>query len=702
MTQSIKVFSLGNKIPTCNKNKIEYINLPFCFDTETTSYINKNNEKVGFIYIWQLCGIEPDDDHCITGRTIEEFVELCNQLVQLYNLNKNRRLVIYVHNLPFDFQFIKKYFDFEKVFCTNMRKVLFAVTKNGIEFRDSYIYSRLSLEKIGENLIYHNIEKMVGDLDYSKIRSPLTKLSEKEMGYCLNDVKVLCAYIKEQLLIYKTVAKMPYTNTGKVRSYVKHHCLKSKTFKTIMKRLTLDLETYLRLHKAFTGGFTHANYRKVGKIIRNVVSKDFTSSYPTVLLSEKFPMSAPIKISTKEFLSMSDKEKDMYCWLADIRLEGDVYSISKSDDYISYSKCTKCVNPELNNGRVNSCDKLEMTITDVDYDIIKNTYHYNNKYIKNVVLFEKRYLPKELFECILKFYNDKTTLKDVAGKEIEYLISKEMLNAIYGMCVTAILKPELGFDYENNEFLKSRNLTIDESENLIEKYNNNKNKIVFYPWGVWCTAYARKNLWNGIMNIEYNSKGESDYIYSDTDSIKITNIKQHEKYFEYYNQNITKKLEIALEHHGLNKNLLCPETIKGKKKPLGVWDDDGTYIRFKTLGAKRYMYEYRQKNSCVTKIKTTVSGIKKKTLSRYLCKKGDPFNNFNFGLEINENESDKITLNYIDDERRVELIDCDNNFWCSNILSGIYMENTTFAITDGGNLEEFIETAIGDLTDNLI
>ena len=49
------------------------------------------------------------------------------------------------------------------------------------------------------------------------------------------------------------------------------------------------------------------------------------------------------------------------------------------------------------------------------------------------------HLPKEIIETILKLYKDKTELKGVEGKETEYLHSKELLNSIYGMCVTSIV-----------------------------------------------------------------------------------------------------------------------------------------------------------------------------------------------------------------------------------------------------------------------
>ena len=52
-----------------------------------------------------------------------------------------------------------------------------------------------------------------------------------------------------------------------------------------------DLECYNILKEGFAGGFTHASYLWVGRNIKGKIdSFDFTSSYPAVMLSEKYPM----------------------------------------------------------------------------------------------------------------------------------------------------------------------------------------------------------------------------------------------------------------------------------------------------------------------------------------------------------------------------------------------------------------------------
>ena len=74
----------------------------------------------------------------------------------------------------------------------------------------------------------------------------------------------------------------------------------------------------------------------------------------------------------------------------------------------------------------------------------------------------------ELSTEYLKFYSDKTTLKGVKGKEVEYLISKEMLNSLYGMTVYNPIKTQ--YTYEKDEW------------NCEEKEINEKNIAGFYEY----------------------------------------------------------------------------------------------------------------------------------------------------------------------------------------------------------------------------
>ena len=140
-----------------------------------------------------------------------------------------------------------------------------------------------------------------------------------------------------------------------------------------------------------------------------------------------------------------------------------------------------------------------------------------------------------------------------------------MINSCYGMCVTDPCRDEIVFE-NNNWIEKKANI-----EELLEKYNTSRSRFLYYPWGVWVTAYARRNLFSGINEFK------DDYIYSDTDSIKVINIDKHKDYIENYNKIITKKIEMCLKHYSIPVEMSMPKTIKGKVKPLGVWDYEGMY-----------------------------------------------------------------------------------------------------------------------------
>ncbi len=202
-----------------NGKKEVFYNIPAGFDIETSSFYYLN-QKTAIMYEWTL-GI----NNLITyGRTWEQFKTLLYAISVVLRTQQNRRLVIYVHNLPYEFQFIRKHFSWTKIFFLDNRKPVYAITDTGIEFRCSLKLSGKSLAATAKDLTKYKTEKMVGDLDYSLIRHPETPLTDKELGYCFNDVKVLLNYIQEKIEQDGNIVKIPLTNTGYVRRYVKNEC----------------------------------------------------------------------------------------------------------------------------------------------------------------------------------------------------------------------------------------------------------------------------------------------------------------------------------------------------------------------------------------------------------------------------------------------------------------------------------------------
>ncbi len=648
--------------------KIEYYNVPCAFDIETTSFFRSNGNKGSIMYEWTL-GI---NGAVMIGRTWGEFMHVYQELCRLLDLSDNKRLIIYSHNLAFEFQYIKNWINWDKVFSLNVRKPCYALSKEGVEFRCSYILSGYSLQKLGEQLVKYKINKMVGDLDYSLIRHSNTPMSEKELKYCINDVKVVMSYIQEKIEHDGNITKIPYTKTGYVRKKCRDSCLydgshKNNTAKynkyvKLMQSLKLTPSEYNQLKRAFQGGFTHANANYVGKILERIKSYDFTSSYPYAMVVELFPMSYGklVTINSKDDFKYYLKN---YCCLFDIEFNN-IESNTFIEHPISSSRCFKKKNVVEDNGRIVRADIIYTTITELDYDTISYFYEWESAKVYNFRIYKKGYLPTDLVKSILDMYETKTKLKDVEGKEIEYLKSKEMINSAYGMMVTDICRDDIIYD---GSWGKNK-ADIDKA---LRKYNDNKRRFLFYPWGVWVTAYARHNLFSGIIEFA------EDYVYSDTDSVKVKNYENHIEYINKYNKRVLFKLSKACEYHGIDISLTRPKTIDGEEKILGVWDDEGIYTRFKTLGAKRYMVEKKGE------INITVSGLNKKIAVPYLKEKygNRVFENFTNELYVPPGKTGKNTFTYIDDEIEGYITDYLGNESYYYEKSGAHLEPADYTLS---------------------
>lgn len=592
--------------------KKDWWNIPASFDIETSSFEVDGN-KYATMYLWSMC----INGSTIIGRTWSEFRKLISIIAKAFHTNR-MKLVIYVHNLSYEFQWMRKHLDIKRTFSIKNRHILSCTLKNGIIFKCSYKLSNYALEYIGDELISrYTVAKDVGNLDYQLVRHSASQLADSEIWYNVHDVQVVTSYIQEKIENEGSIAIIPLTNTGYVRNYCREYCftnmikeaklrdIQSYLYHDMMKSLQLvSVNEYNEMKYGFAGGYTHASmlYANLEEVLRGMKGADLCSSYPTAACAEPFPMGRGIFVGQSDINKLHELKEKGYCFICMITLY-DVNPEFLYEGYISLSKCLKISDDYVvNNGRVYSASQLAIVITDVDLEIIEKCYSFNKKKIEvdSLRYYHADYLPKSLILSILKLYSDKTTLKDVVEKIVQYMNSKGMLNACYGMMVTDIVRDEVL--YVDGEWTVCKA----DAKTQIDIYNNSYNRFLFYPWGVWITAYARRNLWTAIFEFG------KDYVYVDTDSIKGFNFDKHMKYFENYNKNITQKLEKMCDRYKISKELIRPVTMKGKQKPLGVWEIEAEYNIFKTLGAKRYIYEI---NGILSH---TISGVNKKYGVPYL------------------------------------------------------------------------------------
>ena len=601
------------------KRGVKYLEIPCAFDIETTNIYKKDADgnidpdfrPFSFMYHWQFC---INGEVCF-GRTWREFQELLDNLTYRMDLDDKRRIVIWCHHLAFEFQHFRRFVNVKDGFYKQERLPLKVVVEGGIEFRDSYILSNMTLQKFCENEPNVKHFKLSGDdYDYDKIRTPKTPMTDYELAYCYNDVAGLVECIRSRMT-EDTLAEMPMTSTGYVRRDARNAMRKNQKNRAIFKASALTPELYTMCREAFRGGNTHANIKHSGQELHDIQSFDIQSSYPAVMMMKPYPMSPFFKIKESTFFNHDLTE---YALLIHCRFKELKYKGLCGIPYIPLAKCTGITSDRIiDNGRVLYAGICEMIITSIDLDIILNEYDAEDFYIKEVQASRYGMLSDEYKSVIMQYYTGKTALKGVPGKEYEYTKSKNKLNSLYGMMCQRM-------DHDTTIYNGKDYITTPcNLSEVVAKYYKSYNSFLSYQHGLFVTSWARAALQTMLEKIG------RDVAYVDTDSIKCLN--DHRKDFEEMNAVIEKEAQKA-GAYAADKD--------GNIHYMGVWEYEGTYDDFKTLGAKKYVYRQGEK------VISTIAGVNKKTGSEF-------FKEFGFGVFENGTrlkDSGHLTAFYNDDD----------------------------------------------------
>ena len=582
---------LKKDIVKSGKHKM-YQRHPMTFDIETSKIpTDDEGHYQAFMYIWQVC----IEGNVVFGRRWEELQDFIQNVVNAYKLTEGERVVVYVHNLSFEFQFIQDYFKFTDVFAMASRSILTAKTAH-LEFRCSYKLSNMSLAKFIENTPNTLHYKGVDDLDYATVRTPDTELTEVEYGYCFNDVKGLYECVME-LLKEDNIATIPLTSTGYVRRDCRKAMNKNKDNRKMFLRSRLTLLQYKLLRECFRGGNTASDRYLTNLILKLVGSYDLSSSYPFQMIAREYPL-GKWNYGVIPDLKTLEEYNSKYCTIARYTFKNIRLRDEKPIPYIPQSKCLALGDDrEIYNGRILHADFLTLSMTNIDFDIVKEQYEYDELAVEEFHYSRKGLLPKELRDTIMYYFEKKSELKGDEEHYYEYMKSKNKLNSIYGMTVTNILNTEI--EYHDGEYTEKK-MTEEEMQEALDKYYKNHRSFLNYSWGVFVTAYARRELEDGL-----NIAG-LDTIYCDTDSVKF--IGNHDKEFETYNERLNKECE--------EKGIRNYTEVNGKRYYMGIFDKEKGYDEFITLGAKKYAFLQNGK------LGITVSGLSKKKGAEELEKKG--------------------------------------------------------------------------------
>ena len=628
-----------------NRNKYFYYNYPCSFDIETTTlrsgeldYFREDGRPAALVYLCQfnIYG------NVIMVRTQEDAIKIFDWLALYFICSRRRRLVIFDHNLGFEYSFFRDLWQLDpgKCFAIDIHHPVTLIFKNGLMLRDSFKMTNLSLQTLTKDWSrkwFKNPEIM----DYSLQRTPYTALDNDTLLYSALDVLSLSDAMEHFLAARGTgVWTNSPTSTSFIRADlkkkigigIKERTKEQKQYQKTLARCRISPEIYSMLRRQARGGNTHANRKYTGQLIGDpagsgVVHFDITSSYPAQMVCyPEFPvhywrpLDPDCSIDTVKLF-----EAGGYCTLFDVVLIRPRLKDNIPVPYLPTYKCKTLKGSSLysDNGRyLEGAEMLELTIFGIEWPIIEDHYDYDDVVILRGWYSLKGYLPDIVRRFVLDLYAKKTELKGLKGQEVEYALAKTYVNGVYGMSYTAILRDKCIFDRQGIVQAPPA-----DPEQELERYQKSTSYFMPYAWGAMVATLGRVYLQRMIDAVGYDN-----FLYCDTDSIfakdpagsrvKIRALEQDIKAYQ-------RQCGMELTYYD----------IKGRPHELGGIDEEPECC-FKSFGAKKYITVEDGELKC------TIAGVPKAAGARII---GSP-DNFKLGMVFRGADTNKLCLWYNDDE----------------------------------------------------
>lgn len=661
---------------------------PFDYSKDAEWY--KTHEKVCCPYLWQF----GSEFQYFYGRDLNDFEIILKELA-----DPDITKFIYIHNSEYETQFLldiicRNHWTISETCARQKRQpIQYKINEINIVIRCSYQLTNLSLANSAKK--FTDLKKAVGELDYSIPYSPLSKLPENAMYYALMDVKTLSHIIEHFRSKYGHIKRIPLTQTGTVRRAIQKDC----GYWYIRKQWDKvpPYQIYLALMAAYTGGICHGNILYLNQTIKSythgrIWSYDFSSSYPYIMTCFKLPL-CPFRQICEEQEKMY-KKNDTHAILYHVRFKN--VKSKYWNHFIPIYKMAKVEDRDkliIDNGRLSKYEgTFEMFLTDYDFDMIKQTYYIEETEVIRMWASYKDYLEPEMVDFIITKYANKTKLKGVTSEdgsiEAFYQSEKEQINCMYGISCQNVLKQGIEFHPENEGKLDKFGLPLDiwsingltqegelEEDFAKEKLDDMKSSFstLFFPMacGCWITSIAKCNLFKNVIKLDKN------VLYYDTDSIKGFG-DGVEAVVDEYNKEVEERIKASAEANNIDIEKYKPLDVNGVCHPIGYFDNetfnhktgkDEPYLAFKTIGAKKYMYQ-----TADGKNHLTMSGVRKQAV------KALGFNTFRTGTEIGYRDADKLLRLYEDNQKPFTYTDVDGNIYKCTWRHTIILQPTTFKI----------------------
>ncbi len=592
-----------------NHKITKYATKYICLDTETSHISN----TCSWVYQWAA----KFGELYVYGRKPSEIIDFMRRVAEHYELNAEKKIIIYIHNASYDLQYLKLFlrqYDPTADFLAIDSHSIIQCDVVGFRILCSYKLTNMSLDALSKNYAT-NYVKAVGEIDYNLLRFQDSELGEDDWFYMFSDVASqddgIAGYLKMQG--YRYAFRAPITSTGFVRANCRKAAKADEEWRARFLEMRLDLEQYKLCRQTFMGGVCIASFLHSNKTIRSdkLRHKDFTSSYPARQLLDYMPDGAPSwygEVETSEELEDLCAE---YCCIFILTLDNVHIKKGVTAPCIPSSKCIHKENELKLNGKIVSADTLTICVCELDWKWIKRQYTFDSIAVDKMLIFNRGEMPQWLKDEVFSYFENKCKLKNATDENgvLLYGKSKNMLNGIYGMTATAIIREV--FKMDDDWILQESKKTVDDEEDALNRYYRSYNNFMPYQYAIYTTAHARNALYTMI-----EATGDNDGI--DDCINEVFDLTDTYKNFLYCDTDSVFYIETPANKVRMDAyaSFCRQRAIDGgayvDNKYLGEPTDEEPIRAFRAIHSKCYAMEEWDKKTQEYKLNVVIAGIPKK------------------------------------------------------------------------------------------
>ena len=462
----------------------------------TADFETNVNEDNCNVWAWGICEIG-NPSNFIYGNKIDDFFKWCYD---------NNNPTLYFHNLKFDGEFIFQYLLNNNYTVVKDRKeaedktftclisdtgifysieIFFKVEgkiKHRVTIYDSMKILNFSVKEIAKSF---QLDVQKGEIDYSIYRDENHELTEEEISYLRNDVEIMAKAL--EVVFSEGLTKMTIGSDA-----LNIYKIYNKNFDKYFPKLDYEIDSDIR--KSYKGGFTYLNPKYENQIVEGGNVYDVNSLYPSVMYYEELPIGVPrffegqyvydplyplyVQIMTCSFKIKPNK-------IPTIQIKKSLHFLP--NEYIESS------DDEIVSLALTSID-LELFLA--HYDVSDITYYGGWKF-KSM---------SGLFCEYIDFYTNLKIQSKKEGNKPRYLLSKLMLNSLYGK-------------FGLNPNVQGKYPVLEDGIIHYKLYPKEVRDSIYLPVATFITSYARRKTITTSQKIrDYSLEkyGVDYYIYSDT------------------------------------------------------------------------------------------------------------------------------------------------------------------------------------------